>query len=168
MSAPLRLYLFSQNADSKTNTQSGGLNTLSNTISRSGTSKFGASLFVQPLPEVVIEPLEGVSNEWQAHLWALLHPAHLLGSGLDLLGLEQRGVVGLVDLVGGEVGSVDVTGQPGLEWSSDSPQLFKLDTAEEGVALDLMGTTTAQTVLSVAYEAVERLVLLLIFDGTLG
>lgn len=124
-------------------------------MNRSGPSKFEVSVFVQHLSEVVVKTLEGVSDEWQAHLRALLHLAHLLGSSLDLLGLEQRGVIGLVDLVGGEVSGVNVAGKPGLEWSADASQLFKLDTAEEGVALDLVGTTTAQTVFSVAYEAIE-------------
>lgn len=127
-------------------------------VNGSGPSKIDTSLFVRQLPEVVVESLEGVPNEWQAHLRTLLHLANLLGSSLDLLGLEKRGVISLVNFVGGEVRGIDVAGQPGLEWSSDASQRVKLDTAEEGVALDLMGTTTAQTVLSVAHKAVQRLV----------
>lgn len=111
---------------------------------------------MQRLPEVVVETLEGVPNEWQAHLRALLHLAYLLGSSLDLLGLEQSGVIGLVNFVGGEVRGIDVAGQTRLEWCPDAPQRIELDTAEEGVGLDLVGATTAQTVLGVADETVER------------
>ena len=67
-------------------------------------------------------------------------------------GLEQRGVVRLVDLVGGEVGRVDVGRQAGLERRADAPQAVELDAPEEGVVLELVRAAAAQPVLRVANE----------------
>jgi hypothetical protein len=104
-------------------------------------------------PEVVVEPLERVPNERQAHLGALLL---LLVAVAGLGGAQQRGVVRLVDLVGGEVGRVDVGGQTRLERRADAPQAVKLDAAEEGVVLDLVRAAAAEAVLRVADEAGEE------------
>lgn len=106
------------------------------------------------LSEVVIEPLESVTNKWQAHL------GRLLGSCasavvLDGLGLEQSCVVGLINLVGREVGGVDVGRQARLERSANATQAIKVDTAEERVALELMGTSPSKSVLRVADHAVQ-------------
>jgi hypothetical protein len=60
--------------------------------------------------EVVIETLERITDEGQAHLGALFllrRRGRILASG-SLCGLEQRRIVRLVDLVRGEVGRVDV------------------------------------------------------------
>lgn len=108
-------------------------------------------------PEVVIEPLEGVPNERQAHLGAFVLGGRAGGDGGGgaggLGGLEQGGVVGLVDLVGGEVGRVDVGGQARLEGGADPAQAVELDAPKEVVALDLMGSASAETVLRVTDEA---------------
>lgn len=106
------------------------------------------------LSEVVIEPLEGVTNERQAHLGRLLDNGR--PSLLDRLRLEQRCVVGLVDLVRGEVCCVDVGCQAGLEGCADATQAVELDAAEEGMTLDLMGATATNSVLAVADETVWR------------
>ena len=103
--------------------------------------------------KVIIEPLKGVADERKAHLGTLV----LLsrggnGGAADGLGLEQGGVVGLVDLVGGEVGGVDVGGQTGLEGGADPAQALELDTPEEGVVLDFVSATSSETVFRVAYE----------------
>ena len=79
-------------------------------------------------PEVVIEPLERVSNEGQAHLWALLL---LNRASSGLLSLDQRCVVGLVNLIRGEVGRVDVGSEARLERRPNTAKTVKLDTAEE-------------------------------------
>lgn len=73
-----------------------------------------------PSSEVVVEPLEGVPNEGQAHLGALLLLSRALAPG-RLLGAEDSGVVRLVDFVGREVGRVNVGGQPRLKWCADPP-----------------------------------------------
>lgn len=107
----------------------------------------------RPLAEVVVEALEGISDEGQAHLRRLLDRGSASASLLDGLRLEHRRVVGLVDLVGGEVGGVNGGSQARLERSSDAAQAVELDTAEEGVSLDLVRARTAETVLRVADQA---------------
>lgn len=108
-------------------------------------------------PEVVIEPLERVSDEGQAHLGALVLGGGARGGGRrgagGLGGLEQGGVVGLIDLVGGEVGGVDVGCQARLEGGADPAQAVEFDAPEEVVALDLVRTASAEAVLRVADEA---------------
>jgi hypothetical protein len=98
-------------------------------------------------PEVVVEALEGVPYERQAHLGTLLHLLRVIPS---LRGLEQCGVVRLVDLVGGEVGRVDVGRQARLERRTDPPQAVELNASEEGVVFDLVRTATAKTIFRVA------------------
>lgn len=115
-------------------------------------SNSSGSLIPSRSPEVVVEALEGVSNKWQAHLGRFLRLAPR-GRGLGLLSLEHCGVVGLIDLVGGEIGGVNSTGKTGLEGSADPAERVKFDAAEEGVALDLMRAATTETVLGVDDEA---------------
>lgn len=112
------------------------------------------SLFARDLSEVVVESLEGISNERQAHLGTLLNDTNGLG-GLDLLRLEQSRVVGLIDLVRGEVCRIDVTREAWLERSADASKRVEFDATEEGVALDLVGTAATQTILSVTDQAME-------------
>lgn len=114
-------------------------------------------------PEVVVEALERVSNEWQAHLGRLLCLAPR-GRGLGLLGLEHSSVVGLIDLVCGEIGSVDSTRKAWLEGSADPAKRVKLNATEEGVALDLVRAATTETILGVDNEAVLPSQLLSIFE----
>lgn len=106
------------------------------------------------LSEIVIEPLESVTNKWQAHL------GRLLGSCasavvLDGLGLEQSCVVGLVNFVGREVGGVDVGRQARLERSANAAQAIKVDAAEKRMALEFMGTSPSKSVLRVADHAIH-------------
>lgn len=114
------------------------------------------TLFGHTSSEVVIKALEGVSDERQAHLGALLlRRRHLAASSTSsLLGsLEQSSVVCLVDLVRREVRGVDGRRQARLERCSDPAQAFELDTSEEGMALDLVCAAPAETVLRVADQA---------------
>jgi hypothetical protein len=106
-------------------------------------------------PEVVIEPLERVPNKRQAHLGALLLLARggTTSGAAGLGGLEHGGVVRLVNLVGREVGRVDVGRQARLERRADPPQAVELDATEEGVALDLVRAAAAEPVLRVADQA---------------
>lgn len=94
--------------------------------------------------EVGIEPLEGVTNKRQAHLRTLV----LLGTlpSTSLLSPQVRGVIRLVNLVGREVGGIDGRGEARLEGGTDPAQAVKLDTPEEGVAFDLVGTATSKTI----------------------
>lgn len=107
--------------------------------------------------KVVIEPLEGISKKGEAHLGALfLRPWHLaVAASSGLSGLQQRGIVRLVDLVRREVGGVDVGGQPGLEWCPDSAQTVELDAPEERMALDLVRPSATETVLRVANQTIH-------------
>lgn len=81
-----------------------------------------------PSPEVVIEPLERVSNEGQAHLGTLLL---LNRASSSLLSLDQCCVIGLINLIRGEVSRVDVGSQARLERRPNTAKTVKLDTAEE-------------------------------------
>jgi hypothetical protein len=53
------------------------------------------------------------------------------------------GSVVLVNLIDGEVGSVDVRVQLGLEWRSDPTQRMPVDATEEGVLLDFASASNA-------------------------
>ena len=99
-----------------------------------------------------VEAFVGVADEGQAQLRLLLI-GHVLS-----LSAKSRGVIGLVDLVGREVGDVDVGAESGLERSADAAQLVPDDTAEEAVLFDLVGTFhgstgVAETVRGVAEKA---------------
>lgn len=56
--------------------------------------------------EVGVESLESVTNERQTHFGGFLYNA--LAALLDSLCLQHGGVIGLVDLVGREVGGINV------------------------------------------------------------
>lgn len=101
------------------------------------------------LSEVVIKSLECVADEWQAHLWRLLNLVALL----DSLCLEDSGVIGLINFISREISRVDVGGQARLEGCADTAQAIKLNTAEESMTLDFVGTATAETVLCVTDHA---------------
>jgi len=104
-------------------------------------------------PEVIIKPLERIAKERQAHLRALvLLCRHCRLSPSSLSSPQQRSVVGLVDLVSGEVGCVDVRCQSRLERCPNPTEAIKLDTTEERMALDFMSTAPTKTILRVADE----------------
>lgn len=112
------------------------------------------ALFWLHLSEVVVKSLEGVANEWQAHFRRLL----CLGVAvlLDGLSLEYSGIVRLVNFVRREVRCVNIGRQSRLEWRSDAPQAVKVNTTEEGVALELMSAASAKSILRVAHHAVTN------------
>ena len=96
-----------------------------------------------------VEALEGVTNEGQAEV-GVVGLASSLGLGTHL----RRGV-DLWDLVDGEVLGVDGAGKLGLEGSTNLAKTVPVDTAEEGVLLELGGTThVAEAVLGIANEAI--------------
>ena len=108
-------------------------------------------------PEVVIKPLKGIPNKRQAHLRALLLlPGRAAGAVPSLGGLEVRGIVRLVDLVGGEVGRVDVGRQARLKRRADPPQAVELDAPEEGVVLELVRAAAADAVFGVADQTRDK------------
>ena len=112
-------------------------------------------LIARGLSEVVVESLEGISNEGQAHPGTLLDDPDGLGR-LDLLRLKQSRVVGLIDLVRGEVRRIDVAREAWLERSADPSERVEFDATEECVALDLVSTAATQSVLGITDQAVER------------
>lgn len=106
---------------------------------------------MEQLSEVIVKPLERVPDEWQAQLGTLVLLSIAIAS---LSGLEQSGIVRLVDFVSREVGGIDVGRQPWLEWGPDAPQVLKLDAPEEGVVLDLVRATATETILGIADQAI--------------
>lgn len=108
------------------------------------------------LTPVILETLESVSKERQGRLERLLR---VRGSALlHLLRLEHSRVIRLVDLVGREVRRIDVGGKTRLEGCGNATQAVEVDTAEEGVTLDLLSAQSTETVLCVADHAtVNRL-----------
>ena len=96
-----------------------------------------------------IEALERVTDERQAEV-GVIGLARGLGRGAHL-----RGRVDLRDLVDREVLGVDGAGELGLEGSADLAEAFLVDSAEEGVFLQLGGAAhVSEAVLWVADEAV--------------
>lgn len=73
--------------------------------------------------------------------------------GLSLLGLQQRSIVCLVDLVGWEVGGIDVARQARLKWCPDSSKGVEFNASEERVALDFVRTATTQTIFGINDKA---------------
>lgn len=107
--------------------------------------------------EVVIESFESVPNKRETHLRALL-----LLSGRQttsstvpgLGGLEVRGIVRLVDLIGREVGGIDVGRKARLKRRADPPQAVELDAPEKGVVLELVRAAAADAIFRVADQTV--------------
>ena len=99
-------------------------------------------------PPEGIESLVGVPDERKTHLGSNIF------SCLRGLSTKNGAVVILVDLVDREVLRINIRLQLGLERSTDTAQTVPLNSAEEGVLLDLIGTAdAAKTVLSIADEA---------------
>lgn len=97
----------------------------------------------------VVESLECVANERQAHLRGLdTRRSSCRSSSL----LQMGCVVRLVDLVSGEVGGVNVGGKLGFKRCSNPTQAIEVNATEKLVRLDLVGTSSPKTILGVAYE----------------
>ncbi len=65
-------------------------------------------------------------------------------------GGDGGGGGGALEVLGGEVGGIDLGGELGLEGGADAAQAVEVDAREEGVVLDLGGAGAAQAVLGVA------------------
>lgn len=104
------------------------------------------------LTEVILKSLEGVPYKWQRHLRRLL----LLGRGGGLESAVDLHRVGglLLQVLGGEVGGIDVGRQARLEGGAEAAEIIEIDAREEGVSLQLVGPAAAEAVLAVADEAV--------------
>jgi hypothetical protein len=99
-----------------------------------------------------IETLIRVSDEWQAG-GVLIFP------GLRGLCAVRSAVVVLVDLVNREVLRIDVGLQLGLEGRTDATQAVPRYATEEGVLLDLAGTTNAsKTMIGIADQTMASFV----------
>jgi hypothetical protein len=110
-----------------------------------------AANYTRALAEVVIESLEGIANERQAHFRSLLH--HRRPALLSSLHPEEGCIVSLVNFVGWEVCGVDVRCESGFERRPNSTKAIKLNTAEEDVVFDVLGTASAESILRVADQA---------------
>lgn len=96
-----------------------------------------------------IETFERVTDEGQAEV-GVVRLARSLGGGAHL-----GGSVDLWDLVDREVLRVDSTGKLGLEGSADLAKTFPVDSAEEGVFLQLGSAAhVSETVLWVTDQAI--------------
>lgn len=62
----------------------------------------------------------------------------------------MSGIVGLINLIRWEVGSVNVRGKLWLERCTDAAKGVKLNTTEEAVILDFIGRDSTKTVFGVA------------------
>lgn len=107
-----------------------------------------------PLTEVILKSLEGVPYKWQCHFRRLL----LLWrrGGLEpAVDLHRVGGL-LFQVLGGEVGGIDVGRQARLEGGAEAAKIIEIDAREEGVSLQLVGPAAAEAVLAVADETVWR------------
>ena len=121
---------------------------------RDGRTAGAKELPINASSEVVIEAFEGITDERQAHLGALLSPGHgALLASRRLLCLKQRCVVGLIDLISGEISRIDVASKTRLKWCPNAAKRVELYASEEAVVLDLMRASTTQSVLRVTDQA---------------
>lgn len=67
--------------------------------------------------------------------------------------LEMSSCIRLIDLFNGEVGGVDIRRKSRLERSSDGTEVVEGYTPEEGMVLDLFGSTSTETVFGIADQA---------------
>lgn len=103
-------------------------------------------------PSKSIEALVGVSDKRKRH-------ARVLAAGSLRLSAKLGAGVGLGDFVDREVLCIDGRLELGLEGSTNAAQLIPGDATEEGVLLQLFGTTVAtKTVFCVTDEAIPKLV----------
>lgn len=100
--------------------------------------------------EVVLEPLEGVSNKRQRHLGRLvLFWIRLQCPGVRVIDVHGVGGLGL-QLLGGKVRRIDLGRETRLEGGPESPEIVKVDTCKEGVLLDLVGPEASESGFRVA------------------
>ena len=98
-----------------------------------------------------VEALVGVPDKRKTHL----SRRALVELLLRRLGQARRRSVVLLDLIGGEVGDVDIGGQLRLKRRTDTAELGAEDATEEGVRFDLLSTATAQTIGRVTDQAMS-------------
>lgn len=107
-----------------------------------------------PLPEVILKALKGVPYKRQRHLGRLV--LFRRRGGLEpAVDLHRVGGL-LLEVLGGEVGRVDVGREARLKGGAEAAQVVEVDAREEGVAFELLGPAAPQAVLAVADEAVWR------------
>lgn len=99
--------------------------------------------------EVVIEPLECVTDEGQTHLGRILQ----LLARRKRLRLQHRRIICLVNFIRGEVRGINGGREARFKWRTDTTQAIELDTSEEGVTLDFVCPASTETCLRVANEA---------------
>lgn len=68
----------------------------------------------------------------------------------------MSGIVSLINLIRREVSGVDVRGELGLKWCTDSAQGIEFNPTEKFVVLDFVGRDTTKAILGVADKARER------------
>lgn len=112
--------------------------------------------------KVGLEPFEGITNEWQAHLRCL---RACLASISNIGSLQMCSIICLVDFISWEVGGVNVRLQLRFKWRADTAKLIKLNATEELVVLDLIGTPTTKAVLRIADQAKQASLVLCLWGG---
>jgi ferredoxin len=98
-----------------------------------------------------IEAFVSIADERQRHLCI-----HIIALGCGLCA-ERCSVVRLWNLIDGEILSIDVACESGLKGSTNAPEAVPLNTVEERVRFDFVGTADpAETVVHVADETSKR------------
>jgi hypothetical protein len=104
------------------------------------------------LSEIVIESLERITNEWQAHFWCIL-ASRPTGSSGRSSSLQMSGVVSLVNLISWEVCRINVGRQLGFKWCADAAKSIKFDSTEEFVILDLLSRNSSEAMFGITNKA---------------
>lgn len=95
--------------------------------------------------KVVLEPLEGVSDERQRHLGCLvLFWISLQCPGVQVIDVHRVRRLGL-QFFRGKVRRIDLGRETRLEGSPESSEVVEVNTCEEGVLLDLIGSDTSES-----------------------
>lgn len=126
-------------------------------FSTNANSSSGQNLFASQQPrkqrppfltEVILKPLKGIPDKRKRHLGRLL----LLGRGGRLEPAVDLHRVGglLLQVLGGEVGGVDLGRQARLEGGAEAAEVVEVHAGEEGVTFELVGAAAAEAVLAVA------------------
>lgn len=105
--------------------------------------------------KVVVETLESITNEWQAHFWCVFS-RWPTGSCCGSSGSFQvGGVISLVNLIGWEICRIDIGSKFGLEWRTYTAKSIEFNATEEFVILNLICTTTTETILGITNKTVH-------------
>src|SRR3954447_19698955 len=97
----------------------------------------------------MFKPLEGITDEGQAHLRCIFSRLCTSSCSRRRSRLQMSGIIGLVNLICREVCRIDIRSQLRLEWCSDTAKSIEFNATEEFMVLDLICTTSAETILCI-------------------